>query len=130
MTTPMDLAGLLQLCFDALRLAELKNVRTRYNPSAIQPERQYHEAIVITLRNEMNEVIDLIKRHEILVLHTVEEAKVFTRLLPEHFNDRGILHRVEIGNVGRDTRWKICCVLGRAGLKKGDKDFFRFPPNY
>ncbi|KAF8026744.1 hypothetical protein BT93_F3273 [Corymbia citriodora subsp. variegata] len=123
----MDLAGRLQLCFDALRRAEAKNVRMRYNLSAIQPQRQYHEAIVTTLRNEMNEVIDLIKRHEILVLHTVLEAKLFTRLLPEHFNDRGILHRVKIGTVGDFTRWRIGCVLVRAGLNKGDGDFFHFP---
>ncbi|KAL3754712.1 hypothetical protein ACJRO7_001900 [Eucalyptus globulus] len=123
----MDLASRLELCFDSLRWDDLTNVKMRYNLSATQAERQYAEANVTRSRNDMNEIIDLIKMHEILVLHTVSQTKVFTRLLPEHFNDRGILNRVEIGSVGDDTRRKIHGLLLRAGLKKGDEDFFHFP---
>ncbi|KAK3446157.1 hypothetical protein EUGRSUZ_A01908 [Eucalyptus grandis] len=123
----MDLASRLELCFDSLRWDDLTNVKMQYNLSATQAECQYAEANVTTSRNDMNEIIDLIKMHEILVLHTVSQTKVFTRLLPEHFNDRGILNRVEIGSVGDDTRRKIHGLLLRAGLKKGDEDFFHFP---
>ncbi|KAK3416269.1 hypothetical protein EUGRSUZ_H01718 [Eucalyptus grandis] len=51
-------------------------------------------------RNDLDEIIVLIKLLEVLVLNTLGEAEIFSWLMLTSFNDSGNLNHDEISNVG------------------------------
>ncbi|KAI3409217.1 S5 DRBM domain-containing protein [Psidium guajava] len=68
-------------------------------------------------RDNLNKTLTAIKANHVLVLNTVEEAKAFTGLLTEHFEDRGLLEQVQLGQASDDTKRKMWAILEAAGLE-------------
>ncbi|KAL3754729.1 hypothetical protein ACJRO7_001917 [Eucalyptus globulus] len=68
---------------------------------------------------DLIEVVNRIKNETVLVLNNEDQAKVFTTINDGYFGqpNRGLLERVEIGNVGDDTKRIIWNKLVKAGME-------------
>ncbi|XP_030518467.1 uncharacterized protein LOC115731936 [Rhodamnia argentea] len=108
--------ALLCSCSKALVKAEKECQRVLSRAKASEYEKKSALEAKDRARDNLNETLTAIKANHVLVLNTVEEAKAFTGLLTEHFEDRGLLEHVELGQASDDMKRKIWAILEAAGL--------------
>ncbi|KAL3754794.1 hypothetical protein ACJRO7_001969 [Eucalyptus globulus] len=120
----MSLAAQLQEAFQAFQAADLKYcfAQNKRNPGP----REVADAMEAraAARAALDEVVAVLRQEEVLILDTLEQAKVFTQFLAQ-FPDYGNLRRVDIpGGVDERTAARMCSIMKMVGFRPPTQTFY------
>ncbi|XP_030516090.1 uncharacterized protein LOC115729615 [Rhodamnia argentea] len=104
----MDRGGRLRKSFNAYVVAQKAWFENQYNLDlTIQERQEFHDALELA-QNDFDQIMDLIREYDVLVLDTISEARAFVSVLPQFLNNRGNLKCIKVAKVVVDSKKDIC----------------------
>ncbi|KAF8043395.1 hypothetical protein BT93_A1661 [Corymbia citriodora subsp. variegata] len=124
----MDRGARLRQTVNACTAARNAWVENESNPNLTDQERQEFRNALERAENNLNQIMNLIREQELLVLTSISEVRAFASVAPALLNNRGNLNSVRVENVGDDNTREISRQLESVGLQLVEiNDIFRLP---
>ncbi|KAL3754980.1 hypothetical protein ACJRO7_002112 [Eucalyptus globulus] len=92
----MELGARLRIQNEEFLSAQKTWSRYQHKLTISEAERQHYKRLHDEAEKALRDTVQEVKNQRALVLHNVEDAKAFMKIMPAHFQDHGRLEQVEV----------------------------------